>query len=154
MQPDVHFGLGYLLWTEGKWAEAAKEFQAEIQSNPEHLSAREYLADSLVQQNEFAEALPELEKLAAVNVSEPIVHLDLGMIYAHNGRNEEAIRELRIVEESDPEDMEAHIKIARIYQSVGKREEASTELERARTLQQQSHASLEETIDAIESPTP
>ena len=153
-QPDVHFGLGYLLWTENKWSDAANEFRLEIQNHPEHVKAHVYLADSLVQQSEFAQALPELEKLVADNESEAIVHLDLGIIYAQSGRKEDAIREIGLAEQSDPESRDSHVKIARVYQLVGKREEANAELARARDLPQQTHASLEETIDAIESPAP
>jgi tetratricopeptide (TPR) repeat protein len=153
-QPDVHFALGYLLWTENKWPEAATEFQLELQNNPDHLKARIYLADSWVRQSEFDRVLPELEKLDAGKEPEPIVHLDLGIIYAHSGRTEEAIRELRVAEQSDPEDRESHIKIAGVYQSLGKREEANAELETARALTARSQISLEEAIDSIESPTP
>ena len=153
-QPDLHFGLGYLLWTENKWPEAANEFQLEIENNPGHLKARIYLSDSWVQQGEFEKALPELEKLVAANGSEPIVHRDLGIIYAHSGRNEDAIREIRMAEQSDPEDLESRARLARLYQLIGKREEVNAELEAARRLPLRSHASLEETIDSIESPAP
>src|SRR5579863_4144931 len=76
-QPDVHFGLGYLLWVENKWSEAANEFQLELQNSPDNLKARSYLADCWVQQGEFDKALPELEKLAAGNQAESLVHLAL-----------------------------------------------------------------------------
>jgi tetratricopeptide (TPR) repeat protein len=153
-QPDLHFGLGYLLWTENKWPEAANEFQLELQTNPEHLTARIYLADSWVQQNEFEKALPELEKLVPGSELEPLLHRDLGIIYAHSGRNEDAIRELRMAEQSDPEDLESRTRLARLYQLIGKREEVNAELVMPRRLPLRSHASLEETIDSIESPAP
>ena len=153
-QPDLHFGLGYLLWTENKWPAAANEFQLEIENNPEHLKARLYLADSWVQQHEFQKALPELEKLVAANESEPIVHRDLGIIYAHSGRNEDAIRELRIAEQYDPEDLESRTRLAKLYQLVAKREEVNAEPVTAWRLPLRSHASLEETIDSVESPAP
>ncbi|MGA8089416.1 MAG: tetratricopeptide repeat protein [Terracidiphilus sp.] len=153
-QPQLHFGLGYLLWTGNNWSEAANEFQLEIQNNPEQTKVRIYLADSWVHQGQFDKALPELEKLAASNPAESMVHLDLGLIDARKGRTEDAIRELRMAEQSDPEEQESHIEIARLYQSVGKREEAKAELETARSLPLRSHASLEETIDSVESPTP
>jgi tetratricopeptide (TPR) repeat protein len=153
-QPNVHFGLAYLLWTENKWPEAANEFQLEIQNNPGNLRASIYLADSWVQENEFAKALPELEKLVASNGPEPIVCLDLGIIYANNGRNDDAIRELRMASQFDPDDLEPHIKIAKLYEAVGKRKEAYAELEKAKKLPPRRHASLEETMDSIESPTP
>ena len=33
-EPNVHFGLGYLLWTQGKYEEAARQFQAELENSP------------------------------------------------------------------------------------------------------------------------
>ena len=153
-QPNVHFGLGYLLWTGHNWGEAAKEFQLELQNDPGHPKASIYLADSWVEQSESAKALPELEKLVASNKSEPTVHLDLGIIYGQSGRTDDAIRELRIAEQIDPEDLRFHIQIAKLYESIGKREEANSELERARRLPLRGRAPLEELIDALESPTP
>jgi tetratricopeptide (TPR) repeat protein len=153
-QPNVHFGLGYLLWTENNWSEAANQFQLELQNDPGHLKASIYLADSWVEQSEFAKALPELEQLVASNKSESIVHLDLGIIDGHSGRTDDAIQELRMAEQFDPEDMKFHVQVAKLYESVGKREEANSELERARRFPLRSHVSLEEIIDAIESPTP
>jgi len=153
-QPNVHFGLGYLLWTGNNWSEAANQFQLELQNDPGHLKASIYLADSWVEQSEFAKALPELEQLVASNKSESIVHLDLGIIDGHSGRTDDAIQELRMAEQFDPEDMKFHVQVAKLYESVGKREEANSELERARRFPLRSHVSLEEIIDAIESPTP
>jgi tetratricopeptide (TPR) repeat protein len=153
-QPKAHFGLGYLLWTENKWPEAASEFQLELQNDPGNLRASIYLADSWVQENEFAKALPELDKLVPSNGSEPMVHLDLGLIYANSGRNDDAVRELRMASQLDPEDPEPHIKIAKLYQAVGKRKEAYAELEKAKELSPQIHESLVDTIDSAESPTP
>lgn len=153
-QPNVHFALGYLLWTENNWSEAASQFQLELQNDPGHPKAGIYLADSWVQQSEFAKAIPELEKLVANNKSEPIVHLDLGIIAGHSGRTDDAIQELRMAEQSDPGDLKFHVQIAKLYQSVAKRAEGNSELERARRLGLSSHMSLEEIIDSIESPAP
>ena len=152
--PDMHFALGYLLWTEKKWTEAANEFQLELQNHPGHLKARAYLADSRVQQGEFAGALPELEKLAGDSEAESIVRLDLGIIYARSGRKEDALRELRKAEQSDPEDMNSQDRTANAFQSIGNGEDAGADLETARAGLQRSHASLEETIDSIETPIP
>jgi hypothetical protein len=59
-----------------------------------------------------------------------------------------------MAEQSDPEDLESRTRLARLYQLIGKREEVNAELETARRLPLRSHASLEETIDSIESPAP
>ena len=62
-EPNVHFGLGYLLWTKGQYTEAANEFQAELDNEPQHPQAMLYLADSKIQTNQPDEARPLLEKV-------------------------------------------------------------------------------------------
>jgi tetratricopeptide (TPR) repeat protein len=153
-EPNVHFGLGYLLWTQNKWAEAANELELELQNDPRHVKARIYLADSWVRLNEFAKALPELEKLVASDGTEPLVHRDLGLIYADSGRREDAIRELRMAMEADPWDVEPHLQVAKFYESIGRKDEANAELDRARKLLPQNYPSLQEMIDSIETPAP
>ena len=153
-EPTVHFGLGYLLWSQGNWAEAANEFQLEIQNDPRHTKARIYLADSWLRQTESEKALSELEGLDAGDQSEPLLHFDLGIIYANIGRSEDAIRELRTAIDSDAEDSEPHLQIARVYRSIGKTDLAKTELDIAKRLPPRSRRSLQEMIDSIETPTP
>jgi tetratricopeptide (TPR) repeat protein len=145
--------LGYLFWTQSKWEDAANEFDLELQNDPRHVKARIYLADSWVRLNEFAKALPELEKLNAGDRSEPLVHRDLGVVYANAGRYEDAIREFRRSMESDPGDAESHLQLAKTYRSIGRRDEANAELDRAGRLHSRP-PSLLEMIDSIETPAP
>ena len=153
-EPNVHFGLGYLLWAQGKWTEAANEFDLELQNDPKNVKARIYLADAWVQQNEFAKALPELENLDARDQSYPLVHRDLGIVYAKSNRLEDAIRELRTAMEFDPGDAELHLQAAKVYRSLGRSEQANAEVERARKLPPLRPTSLQEIIDSIETPAP
>ena len=64
-EPDVHFGLGYLLWTQKQYPEAAKEFQAELDNDPRHAQSMLYLADTDIQMNQMEAALPLLEKVCS-----------------------------------------------------------------------------------------
>jgi tetratricopeptide (TPR) repeat protein len=153
-EPNVHFALGYLFWTQGMWKEAADEFDSELQNESQNVKARIYLADSWVQQGEFAKAQPELEKLNATDNSDPLVHRDLGMIYAKSNRTDDAIRELRTAMELDPGDAELHLRAARVYRSLGRGDQADAEGEKARKLPPQRHQSLQEMIDSIEAPAP
>lgn len=50
-EPDVHFGLGYLLWTQRQYDEAAYEFQAELNNVPKHAQALAYLGDTNIKLN-------------------------------------------------------------------------------------------------------
>ncbi len=128
-QPNVHFGLGYLLWKEQHFDEAAKEFQAELGNDPADQRARAYLGDSLVELNQYEQAQPELETAAgdssATNMA--MVHRDLGVVYAEAGRKEEAANELVKAIALDPKDVSPHWRLGKLYQSMGKKAEAREE---------------------------
>ena len=153
-ESNAHFGLGYLLWTQSKWAEAASEFRLEVENNPGHVQARIYLADSRIRQMDLVHALPDLENLGTSQRSDSLVHRDLGIVYANSGRNDEALQELRIAMELSPQDVESYLQSAKVYKSMGRSDEANAELESARRLPPQAHPSLLEMIDSIETPAP
>jgi Flp pilus assembly protein TadD len=153
-EPNVHFGLGYLSWKQGRWSDAAQEFQLELDNNPEHKISRIYLADAWVQQGEFARAQPALEELVNADQSEPFVHRDLGIIYANAGRNDDAIRELRLAMKLDPDDPETHSEIAKVLRATGKKNEESAESASIKSLPPRKPLSLQEMIDSIQDPAP
>lgn len=133
-EPNVHFGLGYLLWTQGKTQEAAQQFQAELQNDPEHTQAMLYLADSYIQLNRMEDARPLLEKLVKMNPKNSMGHLDLGIVYADANRNAEAAREFKTAIELKPDYVNAHYRLGRLYHSMGKTAEAKTEIEKSKSL--------------------
>jgi tetratricopeptide (TPR) repeat protein len=150
----VHFGLGYLLWIRGQWAEAAQEFQLELENNPQHVMARIHLVDAWVRQKEFTKARPLLEELVSSDPSNPLVHRDLGIIYANGGRSDDAMREFRLAIKLDPDDAESHLEIAKLLRSTGKKDEESSELALTRGSSARKPLSLQEMIDSIEDPAP
>jgi tetratricopeptide (TPR) repeat protein len=133
-EPNVHFGLGYLLWTKGQYPEAAKEFQAELDNDPHHLQAMAYLADSYVQMNRMDDARPRLEELVKLDPGNSMGHLDLGIVYAEEDRKEEALREFQTAARLKPDDVNAHWRLARLYSSMGKKDEAKAEFAKAKSL--------------------
>ncbi len=93
-QPSVHFGLGYLLWKEHHFDEAAKEFQAELDNDSSDQRSRAYLGDSLVELNQYQQAQPELETAAkdSSTTTMAMVHRDLGVVYAEAGAKRMRLR--------------------------------------------------------------
>lgn len=148
-EANVHFALGYLRWTKGQWAEAARELEAELQRDPQNLQARIYLADAQVQQGDYATPLQELQKLVVSDPSQPLVHLDLGIIAAKNAHTEDAIREFKMATQSAPENADVHMRVAKQLESLGRIEEARVERERASRMPQPGYPSL---LDVLESP--
>lgn len=126
-EPNVHFGLGYLLWTQKQYPEAAQEFQAELKNNPLQGQARAYLGDTMVRDNDYSAAEPELKQASKQDPSLALPYLDLGIIYASSGRNDEAVAAFQKAIALGPKDVDAHWRLARLYQTMGKHEEAKAE---------------------------
>jgi tetratricopeptide (TPR) repeat protein len=133
-EPNVHFGLGYLLWTQRQYPEAAQEFQAELANDPNHAQARAYLADSEMQLNHPDLALPMLEEVAKTDPGLALPHLDLGILYTDSGRQAEALRELNAAVKLTPDDVNVHWRLGRLLKGMGKRDEAKAEFEKASSL--------------------
>ena len=132
--PNAHFGLGYLLWTQKQYPEAAQQFQAELANDPKHVQSMLYLADADIQMNRIDEAEPLLEATLKLDPSLPLVHLDLGIAASEAGHNEDALRELTLAEKMIPEDVNVHWRLARLYRTMGKKEEAKAEFDKASNL--------------------
>ncbi len=145
-QPNAHFGLGYLLWTQKQYPEASQEFQAELANDPKHVQAMVYLADADIQMNGVEQAGPLLNAAVKLDPSVPLAHLDLGIVAAEAGRNEEALREFLQAEKRMPEDVNVHWRLARLYRTMGRKEEARAEFDKASTLNKQADEALYEKI--------
>lgn len=129
-EPNVHFGLGYLLWTKGQYPEAAEQFQAELDNNPKHTQAMLYLADSQLQNNKPDPALPLIQKVIALVPDNAMAHRDLGVLLADRGENETAIAELQKAIHLRPGDVNAHYRLARLYRAMGRKDEANAEFKK------------------------
>jgi tetratricopeptide (TPR) repeat protein len=140
--PNVHFGLGYLLWGLLKFDEAAKEFQAELDNNPDHTQALTYLADCDMQLGHPELAPQLLEKAIRIEPKIELAHLDLGIIYSDAGRSDDALRELKAAEKLNPDDQNVHWRLGRFYKSMGRNEEAKVEFDKTRSLQKASDQSV------------
>jgi tetratricopeptide (TPR) repeat protein len=141
-EPNVHFGLGYLLWGLLKYEEAAQEFQAELANNPDHAQALTYLADTDMQLGHPEAAPPLLEKALRIDPAITLAHVDLGILYADAGRKGDALRELKIAENLRPNDVNVHWRLARFYQASGRIDEAKAEFEKVRGLQKADDATI------------
>jgi tetratricopeptide (TPR) repeat protein len=137
-EPNVHFGLGYLLWGLMQYDEAAQEFQAELANNPDHAQALTYLADTNMRLNHPDAAPALLEKAIKIDPKIALAHLDLGILDSNAGRKDDALRELKSAEKLSPDDQNVHYRLGRFYQSMGKKDEAKAEFDKTRGLQKAS----------------
>jgi tetratricopeptide (TPR) repeat protein len=133
-EPNVHFGLGYLLWTQSQYEEAAQEFQAELANVPTHVQALAYLGDANIKMNHPEVALPLIQKAIRLDPGMELPHLDLGILYVNSGHREDALRELKVAAKLSPNDVNPHWRLARLYQAMGRKEEASAEFQKTSSL--------------------
>jgi tetratricopeptide (TPR) repeat protein len=128
---DAHFSLGYVLWVLKQYPEAASEFQAELDNNPDHAQAMTYLADVDLQLGHADAALPLLEKAIKLDSEQELAHLDLGILYAGASRQDEALREMKEAERLAPEEVDVHWRLGRLYRTMGRKDEAKAEFDKA-----------------------
>lgn len=133
-EPNVHFGLGYLLWSQKQYPEAIKELQAELANDPNHAQSMLYIADADIQMNQNTDAAPLLEKAAKLDPSLGLAYLDLGILAANDERNDDALREFLAAEKLIPNDVNVHWRLGRLYRAMGRKEEAKVELDKASTI--------------------
>jgi tetratricopeptide (TPR) repeat protein len=148
-EPNVHFGLGYLLWTKSQYPEAAAEFQAELDNDPKHLQAMLYLADSEMQMTRPDDARPLLEKVAFLNPTNSMAHRDLGIVYADKDLKQEALAEFQKAIKLEPNNVNAHWRLGRLYRSMGMTAEAKVELDKANSLNKAEDARLLKVMSTI-----
>lgn len=156
--PNVHFALGYVLWTQNRLEEAAKEFTAELANTPDHPQALIYLADVDIKLDNLATAQPLLERAIRSDPRIELAHLDLGIIYAGRGRKIEALREMKTAEQQNPNDQNVHWHLARFYKSIGNNEAAKVEFDKTRSVQKAADESifikLQQAQDRGKTPSP
>ena len=140
--PNAHFGLGYLLWTQNQFEEAAREFQAELVNVPDNPQALTFLADCDIQLGKSDDALPLVEKAIQLDSNNARAHMDLGVIYASNGRPQDALREFKTAVKLTPEDANVHWRLARLYQSMGRKDEAKVEFDKTSSLHKAENDSI------------
>ncbi|HEX4488792.1 MAG TPA: tetratricopeptide repeat protein [Terriglobales bacterium] len=133
-EPNVHFGLGYLLWGQSQYEEAAQEFEAELTNDPNHAQALTYLADADLKLNRSVAALPLLRKAVQINPTMPLPHLDLGILDADAGHRDEALKEMTTAAKLNPNDVNVHWRLGRLYKSMGRNEEAAAEFAKTKNL--------------------
>jgi tetratricopeptide (TPR) repeat protein len=141
-EPNAHFGLGYLLWTQMQYQEASQEFQAELENTPDYTQAMLYLADADIRMNRNEDALLLLEKVVKIDPASSMARLDLGVVYAEADHKEDAVREFKAAAALKPGDVNVHMRLGRLYRSMGKANEAKNEFDKASSLNRAAHDAL------------
>ena len=149
--PNAHFFLGYMLWTDNEFEQAAQEFQAELANVPDSAQALAYLADADIHLGKKDEALQLAEKAIQIDPGGVKAHVDLGILYGDLGRQEDAVKEFKAAIKLAPDYQDPHWRLARLYQAMGKHEEAKAEFEKTKALHAADQQSIFSELKAAQS---
>ncbi len=140
LKPDdtgALFGLSLTLLADDQIDEALHQAQAALEKNPSDPELNAVIGEILCAQSDFAGAEGYLKK--SLNTKPeyiPHVHALLGKVYAHTGRIQEAIAELKLALPGD-KDGSAHYQIGRLYLKVGDKQAAKDAFEGSQRLQKE-----------------
>jgi len=127
----IHALKGKLTFQAGKYAEAEEEFVRALELDPYMTDAHNYLGVTLAEQGRYAEAEEEY-RLALEDAAYPtpeLVYLNLGILYATQKRDTEAIATLRRAVEINPRFYKGHFELAAVLDRQGQVQEAAREYE-------------------------
>ena len=119
----MHVLLGQQLAVGGDHKKAVKEFMAALETEPHHLNAKSWLADSLAELGQREAANDLLKQLREEHPQSAVCQLDLGLILENQGRLPAAIEHTRRAVEAAPEDVVGHRLLVSRLMKAGQREQ-------------------------------
>ena len=123
----AHYIAGLALIHQDRPAEAAQEFRAELQLDPENAEAQFHLAFALLQLAQNHEATQWLRSVLAHNPEHPEANYELGKEFMSEGRSAEAIPYLEAAARLKPQFEPVHYQLQSAYRAAGRKEEADHE---------------------------
>jgi tetratricopeptide (TPR) repeat protein len=130
--PDVQYVAGLIAVAQKDNVAAQKYYLAAIGIYPNHVGAQIGLASMMIQQNHAAEAIPHLEKAAAVSPNQWRAHWLLAEAYLDAGQDPAKAKTnaTRAIELGGQKAVDAQVTLARAEIAGGEREAARTQLEK------------------------
>jgi TolB-like protein/lipoprotein NlpI len=132
MLGEAHTSLGNVLFRYLELAESAREFERSIELNPNYATAHQWYGRlTLLTTAQFDRALAEVQRAVELDPVSPIIHADLGTVYAVARRYGEAIEQLRHTLELDPQFYWAHRQLGLALELNGATSDAIAEYKKA-----------------------
>jgi Tfp pilus assembly protein PilF len=121
---EARYGLGHILVSQGKLAQAEAEFQEAIKIDEDYSEAHTYLGQVLATQGRWTEAITEFRRA----LSNPLYHTPdiaryhLGKALAHEGDLQGAMEALEDALAVNPPNVPpamSHLELGRVYYKMG-----------------------------------
>ena len=138
--PAALLGLASAYFRNANIPKTIENAQLALGKAPEDPEINLLMGEAWMARHDFASAEPFLKKgLQAKPQMLPHVHALLGRVFAETGRDQEAIKELKLGVSSD-EDGSVHYQLARLYRKSGNAKDATVALEEMREIQERRRA--------------
>jgi len=124
--PNVHYLYGSFVAASDPDA-AMREFQKELDLNPEHADALVTIALEYEQRGEPEKAIPYAKRAVAANPRFFAAHGVLGRLLANSGEVAQGVKELEIARQEAPDSPQVHFSLAAAYSLAGRKEDAAHE---------------------------
>jgi len=124
--PRGHNNLGRALGFEGRWEEAAAEFQRALELNPTYVHARSNLGWVLINQGNHEEAIKYCQQALQLRPDWAQAYHHLGVAQVQMGLVERGIASLRKALETEPGNASTHYRLGRALLQRGRYQEATS----------------------------
>lgn len=149
----MHFRIGRLLLTRPKtattMADAKREFEAELKSDPNNAAAEYVLGELARQAREFLEAIEHFSRASKLDPSFVDAFIGLGKSLVAAGRIPEAVAPLEAAAKLEPQNPVAHYQLAYAYRRAGRTQDADRELVAYRQTNEQARRNLQDIRAAV-----
>jgi tetratricopeptide (TPR) repeat protein len=123
----VHYALGSIYASSGKYDDAVHEFQEELKLNPNDSLALWKVGEVTLRVDPRS-AGDYLERALALNPDLPQARLAYGRALLRLGEPEKAVQQFEQVERLAPEEDSVHYHLASAYRKLGRSKDADTEM--------------------------
>jgi len=139
-QPGIHYRLGRIILSKSATPQTAedakKEFEAELQVDPDAASAEFMLGDLARQASQWDEAIRRFSHAAQLDAGFSEAYLGLGLALNAAGKNADAVSPLEKYVKMEPDDPAGHYQLAIAYSRTGRKQDADRELALQRKAQE------------------
>ena len=122
-EATVHYAYGAFLMGS-KPDLAVRQFQQELNKNPDHVPSLLQIAMEYLRQGKYQEALPLAQRAHRLLPNFFTSRKVLGRVLLETGQVERAVQELEVGIQLKPEDPEMHFALSRAYARAGRKAEA------------------------------
>ena len=132
---EAHCALAWVKMNyDWDWSEAEREFKLAIELNPSYSTARFWYSLYLAVLGRRDEALAEMKRARALDPLSPNISSNLAWLYLWERHYDQAIEQLQVTLELDPNFSMAHFWLGNVYLQTAAFREAITEFRKALSL--------------------